>query len=81
VGELAAAELVDALSAHGDLPGGRLVEAADEIQQRRLARARRPHERDEIALGNVESEPVQHLDLLLAALVDLRHVVDLNHGL
>ena len=54
---------------------------ADEIQQRGLARARRAHQRDEVALGNVEAEAVQHFDLLLAALVGLRDTPYLNHGL
>src|SRR5437764_89088 len=64
-----------------DLAGGRLIQTADQIEQRRLARARRSHQRDEVAAGNVQSETVQDFDLLLAALVHLGDAADLNHGL
>ena len=37
-----------------------------------------PHQREEVALRDVEVDVVQHLDLLLAALVDLREVADLD---
>ena len=40
----ARAELVDALAADGDAAAGRHVEPADQVQQRRLARARRAHQ-------------------------------------
>ena len=79
-GELAAAELIDAAAADADLARGRLIESADEIEERRLARARRTHERDEVALGDVEIEPVQDFDLLPAALVDLGDLGHLDHG-
>ena len=38
----------------------RPIEAADEVQQRRLARARRAHERDEIAARQIEVELLEH---------------------
>src|ERR1700680_3422100 len=57
------------------------IETADQIEERRLARAGRTHQRDEVALGNVQSEAVQDLDFLLAALVHLGDAADLNHGL
>ena len=41
----------------------RLIEAADELQQRRLARARRADDRDAIALGDGELDAAQHLDV------------------
>ena len=41
LGEIAPGELVDPLAGHRHLALGRLVEAADEIEQRRLAGARR----------------------------------------
>src|SRR5207237_8924432 len=69
--ELAAGELVDAAAADHDLPGGRLIQTADQIEERGLARARRTHQRDEVALRDVQSEAVQNFDLLLAALVHL----------
>ena len=47
----AAAELVQALAGDGDFARGRRVQTADQIQQRRLARAARSHQRDEIALA------------------------------
>ena len=62
-----------------DLAGGRAVEPADQVEQGGLAGAGRPHQRDEVALRDVEREPVQHLDRLLAAHVGLLHVADLDH--
>jgi hypothetical protein len=47
------------------------VEAAEQVEQGRLARAARPHERDEIAGVDVEVEPLQHVDLLAAPVVRL----------
>src|SRR5439155_4092633 len=79
--ELAAGELVDAAAADHDLPGGRLIQTADQIEERGLARARRTHQRDEVALRDVQSEAVQNFDLLLAALVHLGDAADLDHGL
>ena len=43
------AGLVRRLPVHGDPPGRRLDEVADDPQQRRLAAARRPDQRDELA--------------------------------
>src|SRR5664280_981372 len=74
----ARAELVEPLAADADAAGGRHVEPADHVEQRRLARAGRTHQRQEIALVDVEVDVVQHLHLLLAALVDLREVADLD---
>jgi len=71
VRELAAVHAVQALAFDLDLARRRRVEAADEIEQRGLARARRPHQRDEVALGDVEVDAVQHFDLLRSALVGL----------
>ena len=52
-------------------PRGGRVEPADQVEQRGLARAGRAHQRDEVALVDVEVDAVQHLDLLRAALVGL----------
>ncbi len=79
--QLPGRELVDAAAADQDLARGGLVEAADQVQQRGLAGARGPHQRHEVALGDVEREPLQHRHLLLAALVDLAHVAHLHHCL
>src|SRR5438067_98650 len=47
------------------------VEAAEQVEQRRLAGAARPHERDEIAGVDVEVEPLEHVDLLASPAVGL----------
>ena len=51
------------------------VDAGDQVQQRGLARARRPHERDELARRHFEVDAVEHRDLLAVALVDLANVL------
>ena len=48
-------------------PSRRRVEPADQVEQRRLARAGRAHQREEIALRNVEVDALEHVDALAAA--------------
>jgi hypothetical protein len=50
----------------------RLVDPGNQIQERRLARARRPHQRDIVAKPDVQIDVDQHRNDLLAALVILR---------
>jgi hypothetical protein len=47
-------------SRHADLAGHFLVKPGQRAQQRRLARAAAPDQRDEFAGGNVHVEPVKH---------------------
>ncbi len=47
----------------------RAIDAADEIQQSCLARARRAHEREEFPLHDFQIEAVQHLHPLFAAYI------------
>ena len=54
--ERAVAERVGALAGDLDRAGARPVQAADQVQQRRLARARRPHQREEIPFRDVQVE-------------------------
>ena len=44
-----------------------MVQATQQIQQRRLARARGSHQHEELALADVEVEPLQHGDLFRSA--------------
>ena len=46
---------------------GRRVEPADQVEQRRLAGAGRAHQRQELALRDVEVDALQHVDALAAA--------------
>ncbi len=59
---------------------GRVVEQPDDVQQRRLAAAGRPHDGDEIALVDLEVDAVQGDGLDLVGAIDLEHVVELEHG-
>ena len=43
------------------------VEPADQVQQRRLAGAGRPHQRQKVALRNIEVHAFEHFDALAAA--------------
>ena len=63
-----------------DLARGRAVDAGDQVQQRGLARARRPHQRHELALGHVQVDAVEHLDLQAVALIDLANVLHADGG-
>ena len=66
----------DVLAADDDAAGGRLLEAGDHAQHRRLAAARRPEEGDELAALDVEVE-VLHDGVVGEGLVD---VVDAEEG-
>src|SRR5262249_11446665 len=52
---------VDVSDAHAS--GGWVVEAGEKVEQRRLARARRPADRDDLTGLDDEVEPVQHVHL------------------
>src|SRR5487761_2096617 len=79
--EIGVREARDVDAADADLPGRRLVDAGDEVQQRRLARSRGPHQRDELALEDVEIEIDQYRDHLVAADVVLRQAVERDQRL
>ena len=77
-GELAARQRVDAIARDVDRALGRRVEPADQVEQRRLAGAGRSHQREEVARGDVERDPLEDVDLLAAAIVDLVQVADFD---
>src|SRR5262249_34870228 len=62
-----------------DRPAVRTVEAGEQVEERRLAGARRAHERDEASRRDVERhgrERVYHVD---TALIHARDVLQLDH--
>ena len=68
------------LARDADLARGRLVEPAEQLQQRGLARARRADDREPIALRDRELHAPQHLDLAAHVREDLREPQRLEHG-
>src|SRR5205823_2829838 len=54
------------------------VEAADDVHQRRLSRARRSHDGHVLALLDDEVDAAQRVDLLRSELVDAREAVHLD---
>src|SRR5439155_1746322 len=56
----------------------RLVEAAEQVHARRLARARRAHDGEELARPDVERHAAQRPHLDVAQVVDLPHVAELD---
>ena len=61
---------VDAVDEHG--ARGRRIQAGDEAEQRRLAAARWPDDRDELPVGNVQRERVENRERLVTAPDGLR---------
>ena len=59
---LFAGTLVRSCAAHRDGARGRLVQAGQDAQRRRLAAARRAEQRDELARLDVQGQPVEGLD-------------------
>ena len=68
------AEPVDRLVEEVVLAGPRAVVHADDVQQRRLAGARRPHDRDELAFLDVDVDAAQHVAAARAVRVGLLDV-------
>lgn len=60
--ELVVAEALDRASVEFVSPRGRTVEAAEEVHERRLARAGSPHDRDVLAARDVEVDRTKRLD-------------------
>jgi hypothetical protein len=81
--QLPGAHRVDALPVDVNLTAAGRIQSADQVEQRRLARTRWAHQRDEVALVDVQVDAVQHLDLFRAALVGLGEVANADqcrHG-
>ena len=66
----------DVAAADHDPAARRLVDAGDQVQERRLARAGRPHQRDVLPFRDVEIEAHQDRDLDLIPAVDLLDMLD-----
>jgi hypothetical protein len=64
-GEFVLAQPVDALAGHVHLADVRPIDAAEQVEQRRLARAGRPHHRDEVAGRDGEIEVIEDRNRLL----------------
>ena len=73
-GELVVAEPLDAPPVEEVLAPGRAVEAAEDREQRRLARARGAHDRELLALADLEAHPGERHHLRGPARVDAGHV-------
>src|SRR5690606_20269110 len=61
---------------HLDGAVARRIEPAKQVEQRRLARPRRSHQREEVAAWNVEIDALQHVDPFTAPRVVLAEIPD-----
>ena len=73
-------QLADDLALEDDLAGRRPVEAAEDLEQGRLARARRAHQGDELAGLDRERDATQCLDDRRTERVGLGQVACLEDG-
>ncbi len=78
-GELGLAEPGHVGAGHHHVAGGRLVDAGDQVQQRRLARSRGAHQGGVVALRDLQAQAVEHDQLLGVPAVDLRDVANVDH--
>src|SRR5262249_31768228 len=76
--ELLVVEAVEPPSGERDRPLGGRLERADQVQQRALPRARRPHDRDHLALGHVAIDRAEGPNLRLAGSEGLGEAADLD---
>ena len=72
-------EPVVALAAEADLTRGRRLERAEEVEHRALARARGAHDRDDLALADLERSAVERPDGSRALAVDLGQILRREH--
>src|SRR5207237_10256863 len=75
-------EAPDVLAIEEVAAGGRPVEAAEDVEQRRLPRARGSHDGEELAGANRQADAAQRLDDVGAVveLVGLVEVLDVDQG-
>src|SRR6185436_3354808 len=66
-GQLVVAEAGERLAVDAHLAGGRAIEPADQVQQRRFAGARRSNDRDHLAARDGEGDAVERDDVAFAA--------------
>ena len=71
LGELASLSVARSTSPMNDLAAGEVVEPGQAVHERRLARARRPHDGGEAAGVEVDVDAVEGADVGVAAAVDL----------
>ena len=71
----------DVLAGDGDLARGGLVEAGEDVHERRLARARRAHDGGQPAASDVERDAAQGVDGGVALAVAAHDVASRDDGL
>jgi hypothetical protein len=78
VREVGVVEIADVRSLHEDFTLRRPIEAADEVEQRRLAGTRRAHEREPLAFSDRKREPGEDLHRFRAARVGHPEIADIH---
>jgi hypothetical protein len=79
-GALVAAEALDVDAAEQVHAAGRRVQAAEQVHRRRLARAARPHHRDEFAGLDPQVDPAQGLEGGIALAIGLGDAAQRDQG-
>ncbi len=73
-------QLADVLAAQQVSSAVGRVQTAEDVHQRALAAARRPHDGQELPLAHLQVEAAQGMDDVLAHLIALGDVAHGNHG-
>jgi hypothetical protein len=83
VRQAAARQLIDTIAGDQHLAAGGLIQPGHQIQQRGLAGARRPHQRQELAAVDGQIDAMEHLHFLFAANIALGDIAqghEFSHG-
>ena len=80
LGQFAPRHVSDLVTSNSNAPCGRHIQAAQEVQQRCLSRAARPHEGYELALVYIQVEALEDVDLLTAPTILLVQAAHLNQA-
>ena len=78
LGRLVVGQVADRRALEDDLAGGRPVKPAEELEESRLARPRRAHQGDELALVDLQGDAAQGIDRRGAEAVALGEIVRLE---
>src|SRR2546423_3209683 len=78
-GQLVVSQRRDVIAVQDVATRGRLVEAADQVHQRALARTRGAHDGDELTLRDMKGKALERRHLHLAGAVDLRDPLEGDH--
>lgn len=63
-----------------DIPRGRHIQSANQVEQRTLPAAAGTDKRTEVSLRHVDRDPIEASDSIATSLINFRHLVKSHHS-